>query len=145
MLIRTTAMLAVLMAAIAYAQSEPPPTPGAWVLSVTVTGGFAGRTSVVTLTSEGQVTCRPTACAETPTSEQLKSIADAVESLTAEDWSAPKQSRFGSCHDCSRTTVTLETRVAGAVRIRESSWTGLENAAPALSELVRLAQSVRPR
>ena len=131
------ASVLLLSAGTLQAQLDPTAAVGAWTVTITSSGGFAGRTSSVTVTSDGKASCDPTPCVQAANAARLRQIDAAVQSAAAEEWTR-KASRFGTCYDCQRTTMTLERREPEGVRTYTANWTGLEGVAPAVRELARV-------
>jgi hypothetical protein len=96
--------------------------PGAWVVEVTTTGGFAGGGSGnFAIRADGATFCSaPLRCVEA-SAAQLTKVADTIGRLTTTAWVRP--TRAGGCFDCITTTLTLRNRESdGGERTTTFSW-----------------------
>ena len=139
-----TAAFTVLMTGTLLAQPDPSAAVGAWTVNIASSGGFAGRKAAVTVTSDGNATCDPAPCTQALDSNRLKQIESAVRAAAADTWTL-KASRFGTCYDCARTTMTLKRREADGVRTYTANWSALDGVAPAIQDLARLVSAFGSR
>jgi len=119
---------------------DPPFGVGAWSLRVHTSGGFTGQgVGSVTISSDGQIACRPT-CATPVSLASLSRVATVLTSILETAWIRRSP---GFCSDCIRTTVTLKRREGDAVRMYVATWEDGQSLAPELRELRRLAFELR--
>ena len=97
-------------------------TPGAWIVEVTTTGGFAGGGSGnLAVRADGTTSCSPPIGCAAARDAELTKIADAVARVTSTTWVRPASG--GRCFDCVTTTLTLRNRETdGTERIATFSW-----------------------
>ena len=121
---------------------DPPARENAWSLQVSSTGGFTGRgRGTVTVTSDGHVSCIPTACATPLAASRLRPVTTTIESIVEDAWI--RRTPSGICSDCMQTTVTLKRRYRNGIRMFVASWDDSQTVPPELRELQRLVYELR--
>jgi hypothetical protein len=120
---------------------DPPAGENAWRVKVSSTGGITGRgLGTVTIGSDGQVSCAPTACATPVDDRRLKRVAEVLNAIGDGDWIKRPP---GRCNDCMQTTITLKRRSKDGIVTSVATWDDSETVGAELSELRRLVLELR--
>jgi hypothetical protein len=103
---------------------ELPDSAGAWVVEISITGGFTGRgMGGLAVASTGRTVCAaPSACAELTPPDTLTRVGRVIAALRTAPWGEAPSRR--TCFDCFLTTMTIRTRAGdGRPLVSVFSWT----------------------